>query len=151
MVLRVLSSHPRFMLCALLSHPHFMSRVLLSHPRFMLHALSSHLHFVLQVLSLHSRGGRHVAVTFVAWLWWVLLCHVVLQSRWVCHATCRSHGCCAAWWCHCTAWCCICGYHRCGWWLGHGRPWRERMTVCPSAIRMVSEEVGRKKKNTLKE
>jgi len=27
------------------------------------------------------------------------------------------------------------------------RPWRERMTVHPLAIRMVSEEVGRKKKN----
>jgi hypothetical protein len=30
--------------------------------------------------------------------------------------------------------------------LGHGRPWRERTTAHLSAIRMVSEKVGRKKK-----
>jgi len=35
--------------------------------------------------------------------------------------------------------------------LGHGRPWRERKNVHPSEKRMVSEEVGRKKKNTPKE
>ncbi len=73
-------------------------------------------------------------------------CHVVLQLQllrcmvvlwwWLSHCV----------WCHHTAWCCIRGHHYRGQWLGHGRPWRERMTVCPLAIRMVSKEVGRKKK-----
>ncbi len=37
---------------------------------------------VSQALSLHECGGRHVAVMFVAWPWWVLL-HCVVSQSWL--------------------------------------------------------------------
>jgi len=80
-------------------------------------------------------------------LWSQLLCHVVL---WLCG------GCCCATWCrsrnhHC--------HGHCSWWLGCGRPWKERTATRLSARRVVGEhgdwtakeEISRKKRKKKKD
>src|SRR6266851_9150382 len=70
------------------------------------------------------------------------------------HMWYHSHGCCATWCCSCNHHCR--GHH--GWWLGCGRPWKERTATCLSARRVVGEhgdwtakeEISRKKKKKRK-
>jgi hypothetical protein len=66
-------------------------------------------HFVSWVLLLCGRSVRHIAVTFVVWLWWVLSCCVVLRAlslhgcsghhvtllRWVSSCCILCRGCCS--------------------------------------------------------
>src|SRR6266851_4849657 len=90
-------------------------------------------------------GAMGVAPHVVSWSW--SLCRMVL---WSCGGYC------------CTVWCHSRNHHyrgHCGWWLGCGRPWKERTATCLLARRVVGErgdwtakeEISRKKKKKKKD